>query len=229
MHLTEEEALEGNITISQETQLDQKEQKKFAYIQDNFANFVKVLRHLKEEDQEMLLSYYVLAKTQNTLALIHKSTQTVCSSQIRMAFKTLGAFLMMGEPTVEKMHEILTAAGLENSIPKIELSRIIDLYIKTHNFQKIADMHRLHRPNIRRAMSRASKQLMESKDGNQHALGAYIHSLIDKANPAGQGFSKRKLQKQCHLYRSDPDCLGDFRVRIEDPGFSQLFISRANR
>src|SRR5271166_5485711 len=227
--LTEEEALEGNVTISQETQLDQQEQKKFGYIQDNFANFITALRHLKKEDQEMLLSYYILAKTQNTLALIHKSTQTVCSFRIRMAFKTLGTFMMMGVPTVEKMHTILTTAGLENSISKVELSKIVDLYVKTRNFQKIADIHKLHRPDIRRAMSRASKQLMESKNGQQHALGAYIHSLIDKANPAGQGFSKRKIAKQCHIYRQDPDLLGEFRIRVDDPNFDHMFVSRANR
>ncbi len=229
IELTEEEQLEGNITISQETQLDQQEQKKFAYIQDNFANFITALRHLKKEDQEMLLSYYILAKTQNTLALIHKSTQTVCSFRIRMAFKTLGTFLMMGEPSVDKMHNILALAGLENSIPKVELSKIVDLYVKTRNFQKIADIYKLHRPDIRRAMSRASKQLMESKDPWEHALGAYIHSLIDKANPAGQGFSKRKLQKQCHIYRQDSDILGEFRIPVNHPDFDQMFVSRANR
>lgn len=229
LELTEEEALEGNTTISQETVKDQQELKILAYLQENFESFLRVLRYLKKEDQEMLLSYYLLSKTQNTLALIHKSTQTVCSFRIRMAVKTLGTFLMMGEPTVEKMHNILMLAGLENSIPKVELSKIVDLYVKTRNFQKIADIYKLHRPDIRRAMSRASKQLMESRDGQQHALGAYIHSLIDKANPAGQGFSKRKIAKQCHIYRQDPDLLGEFRIRVDDANFDHMFVSRANR
>lgn len=229
MNLTEAESLEGNTTISQETVKDQQELKILAYLQENFESFIRVLRYLKKEDQEMLLSYYLLSKTQNTLALIHKSTQTVCSFRIRMAVKTLGTFLMMGEPTVEKMHNILTNAGLENSIPKVELSKIVALYVKTRNFQRIADSYKLHRPDIRRAMSRASKQLMESKDGHEHALGAYIHSLIDKANPAGQGFSKRKIAKQCHIFRCDPELLGQFRIKIEDPNFDQMFVSRANR
>jgi hypothetical protein len=229
MLLTDEESLEGQITISQETCGDLQEENILTYIQDNFSTFLKTLRFLKKEDQEMLLSYYLLSKTQNTLALIHKSTQTVCSFRIRMAVKTLGTFLMMGEPTVEKMHEVLTTAGLENSIPKVELSKIVDLYVKTRNFQKISDIYKLHRPDIRRAMSRASKQMMESKDPQEHALGAYIHSLIDKANPAGQGFSKRKIAKQCHVFRSDPEILGAFRIRVDDPDFDQMFVSRANR
>jgi len=201
-----------------------------AYILGNFGEFLKMLRSLKKEDQELLLSYYLLSKTQNTLAAIHKSTQTVCSFRIRMAVKTLACFIMMGgAPTVEMMQTILTRAGLEDTLKKIGLSKIVDLYVRTHNFQKISELHHLHRPDIRRAMSRASKQLMESKDPQEHALGAYIHSLIDKANPAGQGFSKRKMQKQCHIYRTDPKCLGSFVIDLNDPDFDTFFVSRANR
>ncbi len=228
--LSETQQLEGQTLISLESQFDLAEEDVLTYIQENFVGFLTMLRSLKKEDQELLLSYYLLSKTQNTLATIHKSTQTVCSFRIRMAVKTLGTFIMMGgAPTIDMMHEILSRAGLEDSLKKIELSKVVDLYVRTHNFQKISEAHHLHRPDIRRAMSRASKQLMESKDPQEHALGAYMHSLIDKANPAGQGFSKRKLAKQCHIYRTDPSCLGSFVIDLNDPEFDAFFVSRANR
>ncbi len=168
--------------------------------------------------------------TQNTLAIIHRSTQTVCSFRIRMAVKTLCAFLLYEEEfTPEKMKTVLTGAGLENCIKNVPLSTIIDLYVKTRSFQRIAEIHKLHRPDIRRAMSRASKQLMESKDPMEHALGAFIHSLIDKANPSGTGFSKRKVQKLGNIYIQAPQILGEFRVKITDPDFDECFVSRANR
>jgi hypothetical protein len=230
MMLNEQESLEGQTLIGLECQADMAEEDILTYIQENFAGFMRILRSLKKEDQELLLSYYLLSKTQNTLATIHKSTQTVCSFRIRMAVKTLGTYIMMGgTPTVEMMHEILTTAGLESSLVKIDLSKVIDEYVKCRNFQRIAEIHKLHRPDIRRAMSRASKQLMDSKDPREHALGAYIHSLIDKANPAGQGFSKRKIAKQCHIYRTDPAILGEFRISVGDPEFGHMFVSRANR
>jgi hypothetical protein len=229
MLLTEEEQLEGTTTISLETQADMTEEDVLTYIMENFAEFLKFLRYLKKEDQELLLSYYLLSKTQNTLAIIHKSTQTVCSFRIRMAVKTLACFIMMGEPTVEHMHGILEGAGLEKSLEKIDLSEVIDLYAKTRSFQRIAEVHGLHRPDIRRAMSRASKALMESKDPSEHALGAYIHSLIDKANPSGVGYSKRKMQKLGHIYRVDPAILGEFRIDVSNPDFDHMFVSRANR
>ena len=231
MLLTDEEALEGATLLSMESDPKFKEdQKILAYIQENFPMFLRTLRFLKKEDQELLLSYYLLAKTQNTLAIIHRSTQTVCSFRIRMAVKVLCAFILYeGEFTTEKMRPVLEGAKLENCIKSVPLSTIVDLYVKTRSFQRIAEVHGLHRPDIRRAMSRASKQLLESKDPEEKALGAYIHSLIDKANPSGTGFSKRKVQKLGNIYRTDPAILGEFKIKITDPDFDHMFVSRANR
>lgn len=232
-----ETALEGSVTISLETQGDLAEDDILTYVQENFSKFLKMIRFLSKEDQELLLSYYMLSKTQNILAEIHKSTQTACSFYIRMAIKKLGTFLLLGEPTVEIMHAILSKASLENSLTRkdtssgetVELSKVIKMYEQSRSFQKVADAYGLHRPDIRRAMSRAAKQLNESKDGNEAALGAYIHGLIDKASASGQGFSKRKLAKQCHIYRADPTILGEFKIDVLDPHFDHLFTSRANR
>jgi len=231
MLLSEEDALKGETPISAETNSEiTDDQKIFAYIEENFPVFLRTLRYLKKEDQELLLSYYLLAVTQNRLAIIHRSTQTVCSFRIRMAVKTLCAFMLYEEEfTPEKMKDVLAGAGLEKCLKTVPLSQIIDLYVKTRSFQRIAEIHKLHRPDIRRAMSRASKQLMESKDPMEHALGAYIHSLIDKANPSGTGFSKRKVQKLGNIMRCDPLILGEFRIRITNPDFDHMFVSRANR
>jgi hypothetical protein len=229
MLLTEDEQLEGCTTISLETCSDLAEEDVLTYIQDNISDFLKTLRFLKREDQELLLSYYLLSKTQNTLAVIHKSTQTVCSFRIRMAVRTLGTFIMMGQPTEEQLHEVLSKAGFEGCLEKVALSKVVTEYVQCRSFQRVAETFGLHRPDVRRAMSRASKALMDSKDGKEAAMAAWIHSLIDKVSPVGTGFSKRKAQKMGHLYRSDAPLLGSFRIRIEDPAFDQLFISRANR
>jgi len=238
MLLSEDEQLEGATTISLETQADLAEEDILSFISENFERFLRTLRFLKKEDQELLLSYYLLSKTQSTLALIHKSTQTVCSFRIRMAVKTLGTFMMVGEPTEELLHEVLEKAGLENSLeplgiespsPKPRLSTVVMEYVRTRNFQQVANHFGLHRPDVRRAMSRASKALMDSKDGKEAAVAAWLHSLIDKVSPVGTGFSKRKAQKMGHIYMKSSAVLGQFRVNIEDPDFSQWFVSRASR
>ncbi len=233
--MDEDSYLEGCNTISLETQDELVKKDILTYIQDNFANFMRQLRFLSKEDQELLLSYYLLNKTQNTLALIHKSTQTICSFRIRMAEKKIGCYMMLGVPTVEVMSEILTKAGFENSLDKessdekaVVLSKVVDAYAKTRNFQRVAEIYHLHRPDIRRAMSRASKALMKSKNGQELALGAFLHGLIDKASASGQGFSKRKLAKICHVYRTDPAILGAFRVSASDPHLDDILVARAN-
>ena len=228
MLLTEEESLEGGTTISLETQSDLQEDDVFTYIQENFPNFLKMLKYLSQEDQDMLLSYYLLGKTQTTLATIFKSTQTVCSFRIRMAIKVIGAFLLFGEPTAEILAEILSKAGLEDSL-KGGLSKAVIEYAKCRSFQQVAETLGLHRPDVRRAMSRAARTLLNSNDSREAAMAAWIHSLVDKSNPVGPGYSKRKLLKEGHIFKQDGELLGNFRVDIEDPEFDQLFVSRANR
>ena len=228
MLLTEEESLEGGTTISLETQSDLQEDDVFTYIQENFPNFLKMLKYLSQEDQDMLLSYYLLGKTQTTLATIFKSTQTVCSFRIRMAIKVIGAFLLFGEPTAEILAEILSKAGLEDSL-KGGLSKAVIEYAKCRSFQQVAETLGLHRPDVRRAMSRAARTLLNSNDSREAAMAAWIHSLVDKSSPVGVGYSKRKMMKEGHLYRSDSDILGQFVVSIESSEFDQLFVSRANR
>lgn len=228
--LDEQEALEGGVLVSIETAEDQaQEQDIWVWLQDHFEQFLRLLRHLSKEDQELLLSYYLLGKTQSTLATIHHSTQTVCSFKIRMAVKNLCAFLMMGEPTQHTIRDILIGANLEHTDSlSIPLSQLIWEYARRRDFARLAKIHNIHRPDIRRAMSRASKALLEMK-GREHALGAYIYSLIDKANPAGEGYTKRKLAKQGHIVKTDPPLTGQFRIDVTDPGFEAMFTSRANR
>ena len=205
------------------------------YVQENFSEFVQTLRFLSKEDQELLLSYYILSKTQNTLALIHKSTQTVCSFRIRQAVKRIGTFMMLGAPTEEVMAKVFKDASIEEVLPtnskgeQVKLSQVVAMYEKTRSFQQVADTFGLHRPDIRRAMSRAAKQLNDSKDPQEIALGAFVHGLIDKASASGQGYSKRKLSKLCHIYRQDPEILGSFVLNVQNPDFHYLFTSRANR
>lgn len=250
--LSAEEQLAGGTTISLETCEDLSKDSFAEYIQDNFAGFIQHIRVLKKEEQEMLLAYYLLRKKQDQLAAVFQSTQTGCSFRIRMAVKSLCVFLMWGgSPSVAIMRKILDKAKLEpgeiqlfgytagKHVPKdVPLSQVISEYAVCHNFQKIAELHHLHRPDIRRAMSRASKQLMEVienadppviKDPQELALGAYIFSLIDKVNSAGEGKTKREKRKYAAVtYFQDSAYLGEFRHRTDEVDMDVLFTSRAN-
>lgn len=227
--LNEDQALEGTTTISLETQLDLSEDDILAYVEENFTEFLRIIRYLSAEDQELLLSYYLLSKTQNTLAVIHRTTQTLCSLLIRKAVERVGTFILLGPPTQESMEAVLTREGLEYILPEMKMSQAIELYQKTHSFQKVADAFHLHRPNVRRAIRRTAQALEQSDDRQGKALGAFLRGLIEKSSASGMGFSKRKLYKQGHIQLRSSDILGEFYIDVSDPDFDQVFVSRANR
>jgi hypothetical protein len=226
--LDPETALEGATTLSLETQADLTEGTILSYIEENFVEFLNNLRFLSKQDQELLLCYYIVAKTQKTLAIIHSSTQTLCSARLRMAMKKMGTFIMMGPPTADVMEEYLDHLPLSVDLG-CSLSNVVELYAKTRSFQRVAEVLSLHRPNIRRAMAEASKLLLDSKPIRENALGAYIHDLIDKASASGHGFSDRQMAKQGNIYMKDPEILGEFRIDVTNPSFNYTLISRANR
>jgi hypothetical protein len=96
MQLDPEEALAGATTISLETTPGIEEIDVIACVENDFPAFLIALRCLSERDQDLLLGYYVLAKTQKQLGLILQSDQTRASQHIREALKKMGHF-MMGE------------------------------------------------------------------------------------------------------------------------------------
>jgi hypothetical protein len=242
MRLSEEDALAGNTMLSLETTGEFGEDDIYVYCQEHFADWLRVIRVLSLEQQELLLSYYLLGKTQIVLSKLLQATQTVCSFRIRMAVKLAGTYLMMGgAPTQEQMRVILSKAGLEHSLEGVSLSEAISMYAECRSFQRIANVYHLHRPDSRRAMSRAAQFLLggdhahKEIDVNQTtpeqlAIGAYIFNLIDKSNPTGQGKSERQKAKTARcVVRVDPPCTGEFRVAVNDPGWDSIFVSRANR
>jgi hypothetical protein len=228
MLIDEETALEGGATVSLETQSDMAESDVLSYIEDNFIGFLTKLRYLSLEDQELLLGYYVLAKTQESLALLHRSTQTLCSARIRKAMQKLGAFMIFGDPTAEILGPMFVAIGIEHDL-SVPLSSLVEMYASTRSFQRVAEVAGLHRPDIRRAMSQASKLLSASGNTMQRAIGAYIFDLIDKASASGHGYSTRKMAKQGNILVTTTPLLGEFRIDVNDPTFDQILVSRANR
>jgi hypothetical protein len=216
-------------TVSLETQNDLIEEHISMYIKENFLDFLKILRSISIEDQELLLSYYMISKPQWCLAKVHRSTQTICSFKIRMAVKKLGAIIIFGtEPCLKKMSAVLESNNLESIHKTVKTSILIDDYRKYRNFSIVAKKNNIHRPDVRRILSQVSKILLAKEDELSLSLGAMVYGLIDKASANGQGFSKRKLDKMSFLYKEDPEILGSFCIDVEDKAFEHVMVSRAN-
>ena len=228
MLLDEETALEGSTLISIEASEDEEQSSVYAFIQEHFADFIRYLRRLNPESQELLLQYYILGKTQNSLTLVTNATQTTCSLRLRMAVRLLLGYLM-GEFSQERIHDILLEAGVKDDFDGVPLSQLIVEYAEGRNFAKIAFKHDLDRPKVRKAIIRAQKILLE-KQGRANALGAYLYSLTDRASYEGTGRAKKHREKdRSHVYLVCPPITGKFRFSTDDPDFGHMFVSRANR
>lgn len=220
----------ADATISLETQSDLAKDSVGESIRDNFGRFLPFLRHLNPEDQELLMSYYLLSKPQWCLAKLYRSTQTLCSFRIRMALKKLGVAAMHdGHPPVAVLDDILVLHDVNQLIDGVRTSTIVDEYRHRRSFTGVADALHLHRPDVRRALTKAVNVLMDDQHEEHVAFGAYIHGLIDKASITGTGFSARKIQKHSHLHKADPNVVGAFRINVTDPSFDEhVLVSRAS-
>jgi hypothetical protein len=224
----EAEYLTADTCLSLETQADMMAEHIGTYIRENFEDFIRHLRLLPPEDQEILLAYYLLNRPQWCIAKLYRSTQTVCSSKLRMAVKKLGSVVLFGVPTVEDMDPILSPRGLNELVKGVSTAMMIDEYRNVHSFTLVAKKFRVHRPDVRRALSHTAKTLLAQDTDKELALGAYLHGLIDKASSSGQGYNQRKLDKYTHVLRRDPGVLGSFRISITDPDFEHVLVSKAS-
>lgn len=225
--LLDPEQYQEDHTVSLETQSEVMATDIASFIQEHFKEFFDVLKYLSKEDQELLLCYYLLSKTQWSIARIYNSTQTICSFKLRLAVKKLGTFMLLGIPTQEKIHEILVAFG-RSELEGISLAEIISHYSKARSFKETANAFHLKRPDVRRALSKLVKDLMKERNSQFLALGAYIFGLIDKASAQGKGLSNREKIKICPIYRKDPELLGRFEVDVDHPDFEHMLVTKAN-
>ena len=110
MQIDQQDALEARACVSIETY--ETETDILNFIQDNFSDFLRYLRYLSREDQELLMSYFLLGKAQHTLGALRQAQQSRVSVHVRTAIQTLGTYIIMGgKPTPDCMAEIFAAVG----------------------------------------------------------------------------------------------------------------------
>jgi hypothetical protein len=233
--LSEEDSLAGSTTLSIETCNEFSEDNIEDFIESHVSSFLTYIRFLPKNEQDLLLDYYLLGRTQNGLALIYKTTQTVCSANLRRAVRALTAILMFkGHPSREQLAPILDAAQVNvTALPShssytatVPLVDLIMAYLETRSFAEVATKFKVHRPQIRRAIREAAKALQVSANPAHEAVGYWMELLIEGMSMFGAGIGKKAIARQANLELSDPALLGEFRIRIEDETFENMFISK---
>jgi hypothetical protein len=227
--LISDPSLFADATISLETQHDLARDTVGEAFREHFGRYVPFLRFLSPEDAELLLVYFVLGKPQWCIAKLYCSTQTICSFRIRLALKKLGlAATYGGPPPSQAFDDVLEAHNLNHLLEPVRTSLLVSEYETRRSFTLVADHLRLHRPDVRRALTKASTVLLSDQHDEHAAFGAWIHGMIDKASITGVGFTSRKAARHTHLHRVDPGIVGSFRINVSDVAFEDhVLVSRA--
>jgi hypothetical protein len=221
--LSDEEALAGGTLLSLETTEESPTDRVSAWVEANLPLFMRALRCLPPDRQEVVLAYYLLGKSQNGLAALHKTTQTLVSSDLRDSVGTMGAYFMLGSINAETVRSVLDRANLDGV-----LADAIVLYTKSRSYDSVAARTGQQRTRLRRAMRNAQSTLSAHSDHECQALGFWLKVLIHQSSATGTGKAARHEYKHAQMYRVDPAILGAFRVSVTDPDFPAVFTARAN-
>jgi hypothetical protein len=231
-----EDGLRGETLISAESSSDEFARNGIVvFISSHFTEFLHWTTYLRVDDRELLLCYYLVGNTQNTLAKMFGLSQTQISSTLRYIVRALCFWMYCeGEITQEKLERILVPAGLEDvdlesRNQHFKLSELVMLYYKTRSFQAVANLlDGIHRPTIKRAISHAYHVLLMSEVAEEIMLGAWLERLMYRVNPTATGLTQKYQNKSADIFRSDPDGIGDFHITVESPVFEHVFWATNN-
>lgn len=186
------------------------------YVEDYFPAFLFALHHLPAEEQELLLGYLVLGKTQQQLATAAATTQTVCSSRIRRSLFKLTLFTEDSPDLDSVLREVFVEACLENRLAA-PLSEIVAVYGELRSWADTARELDLTPRSVQFILPRAANLLTESKEPRHKAVGAWLKDFIRKPTPRPTEYRAKT-----------PSILGQFRIDIASDHFDQVFTARAN-
>ena len=202
-------------TISAETQLDLARDSVGMSLRTDLDTLLPYVAQLCLEDQELLKCYFLLEKPQWCLAVVHRSTQTLCSQRIRKAQERLGLIVQhKGQhPPLDAIAEVMELHGINHILESgPSTAELIVEYRKRRSFTAVADALRCPRPQVRHVLNTVATTLKDDEHREHAAYGAYVHGLIDQAAVHGSGFGENKRQKLAHAHAVDPDLVGQFRV-----------------
>jgi hypothetical protein len=98
IELSQEEATAGTATISVETQADLVCSDISEWVEENPALFLRLVHQLRFADIDLLISYYLLHKSQTSMSTVFDRTQTYVGYRIREAAQRLTRIILGQNP-----------------------------------------------------------------------------------------------------------------------------------
>ena len=178
-----------------------------SFAQSYPEKFFQILSGLRPDLQELFIEYYLVGKSQTFLARCRHQIQARAFEALHVIEEAFGAILVLGaRPTTNKLRPILLRAGLEKT-EYGSLAFMIMMYAKCRDYSKIAKACGAPLPAIRKIFRPATARLLESKNLEEVAVGAYLRSLTYKSSLTKAGFGKRheaRMRKVRNLHFDAP-------------------------
>ncbi len=201
-------------------------------IRRDVEGFLRWVHKLSERDQEILCSYWLLGKDQTQIGQLEGVSQTRMSTDLRRAALRYGALLMFGcaaedvESYAKKIEPVLATIGrADDALAVAEL-------IGGSSSDEIAERRNMRPPELRRRLRKICATLAGDKflssehgvpdiaDRKQLALWTVLEDSIEGH---GHGWWLRGADV---LVAQDPECLGQFEIRLGCEGYDKLFTPR---
>lgn len=228
LRLTEEQATAGNTLLSAECQPDLISDTIRECFEDNLAGFLCSLKNLPLPEQDMMVCYYLLQKSQTQVGKVFSITQTLCSQRIIRALRTIAACTMWASP-VEHVATILD----KNNLSGMGDGHILDyvkVFAKYKSFGMAAPQlgNGVTPPMVRRDLNKLVDLLSAKHDQESLAMGAWLSTMVSEAEAREIGCSISKRQREsATVYFKDPDGLGGHAYDITSPAFDSRFAPYA--
>jgi hypothetical protein len=244
------EMLEGTLLVSIESQEELASASIRAFLEENPTVFFRALRKLSLPQQDLILCYYILNKTQTQLGkAVTNNSQTMTSMLLRAGINSLCAmFLWPDGPSTLIMDKIVTgighgtvemaktepetkmAEGYYRKSPKmvrLKTAEVIALLLAHKSYDVVAKKLGVWRPELRKYLRSLTKILTGTEERDAKLLGAVLFNLVDVLPFSGKNPTKRNQRRTEDYHAKDPDCLAQFRVRFDGPGWQSVFPTHA--
>ena len=221
-HDNPQASLDGSQCISIETRNDD-ELELLDYINNHYFQFLRYVKQMDYYSQELLLSYFLIGKSQEQLAKIQGTTQTLTSRALHCAVRAALAIMLFGGPpssdtiTAILARHTITHAELKTRNHKLKtfsVPRILNAYLRLKNTRAVAQAFDLHPPEVRRVIKKTAMMLRATTGQKEKALSWWLMSLLNV-----------KSKPYSTISYSDKSPLGKFRIPITK--HTKLFHSRA--
>jgi len=209
----------GDILVSVETQDPGTTENGFlAYIKENPGRVLECLKSLPPLDQDLILSYYWLHRSQYACAAMFGEAQSKCSKRLKSGVEVVCHRILFGPPTRKKLEEILKITQ-KTKISGYPAAEILIEFAQCGSYRKMEKYH-ITRPQIKRFIWQVAERIEKRCNSTENrALIAWLLGLLQRA------------AKQKHWGTrvvEHPDYLGDFTLRIEDIDAEQVFPVEAS-